>query len=191
MALGQGVPHHTALSCAKMLANSRTVSAAQDAPAAASWRSSLRPRPLRATQQLASGCIALRLVDLEGLEPSGRLHLNRPPPRGRPVKMRTPPLNRAAFCMDHTCASRSKRSSWVIPRGRVSTQCRTSSSRQPTLLTTKANSRRKLSLALQAPQGGSREPREAGYVGCSENVHGTPPNCMMVHVVSGAIRDLS
>ena len=46
---------------------------------------------------------------------------------------------------------------------------------------TKANSRRKLSLALQAPQGGSRQPGEAGYIGRSDNVHEHPFNCMTVH----------
>ena len=46
---------------------------------------------------------------------------------------------------------------------------------------TEANSRWKLSLALQAPQRGSREAREAGHVGCSENVHEHPSNCMVMH----------
>jgi hypothetical protein len=46
---------------------------------------------------------------------------------------------------------------------------------------TQANSRRKLSLALKAPQRGSRQSREAGHVGCSENVHEHPFNCMVVH----------
>ena len=37
-----------------------------------------------------------------GTRTLGTITSNRPPPRGRPVKIRTPPLNRAAFCMDHT-----------------------------------------------------------------------------------------
>src|SRR5207249_12146561 len=44
---------------------------------------------------------------------------------------------------------------------------------------TKANSRREFPLALEAQQRGSRQPREADHLGCSENVHEHPSNCMM------------
>jgi endonuclease/exonuclease/phosphatase family metal-dependent hydrolase len=53
---------------------------------------------------------------------------------------------------------------------------------------TKADSRRKSPLALQAPNCGPRQAGNAGYIGCSEYVHEHRSDCMMVHAIAGVIQ---